>query len=66
MRRVLDPMFVYFDSGRHWVSRQGLALFVLSDMSYFMENSGIFISFPSNEPFLDVYVSGKKMYVLYP
>ncbi|GMN44036.1 hypothetical protein TIFTF001_013233 [Ficus carica] len=40
MRRVLDPMFVYFDSGRHWVSRQGLAMLVLSDMSYFMENSG--------------------------
>ncbi|PON57610.1 Coatomer beta subunit [Trema orientale] len=40
MRRVLDPVFVYFDSGRHWVSREGLALLVLSDMSYFMENSG--------------------------
>ncbi|XP_024020255.1 protein EFR3 homolog, partial [Morus notabilis] len=39
MRRVLDPMFVYFDSGRHWVSGQGLAMVVLSDMSYFMENS---------------------------
>ncbi|KAF4389767.1 hypothetical protein F8388_009900 [Cannabis sativa] len=39
MRRILDPMFVYFDSGRHWVS-QGLALLVLSDMSYFMEASG--------------------------
>lgn len=40
MRRVLDPMFVYFDSGRHWVPRQGLSVMVLSDMSYFMESSG--------------------------
>ncbi|RVW97824.1 Protein EFR3-like B [Vitis vinifera] len=40
MRRVLDPMFVYFDTGRHWVPRQGLALVVLSDMSYFVESMG--------------------------
>ncbi|KAF3453185.1 hypothetical protein FNV43_RR03623 [Rhamnella rubrinervis] len=40
MRRILDPMFVYFDSGRHWVPQQGLAMVVLSDMSYFMESSG--------------------------
>ncbi|KAK6911653.1 hypothetical protein RJ641_023746 [Dillenia turbinata] len=36
MRRVLDPMFVYFDTGHHWSSRQGLALVVLSDMTYFV------------------------------
>lgn len=40
VRRVLDPMFTYFDSKRHWVLRQGLANIVLSDMSYLMENSG--------------------------
>ncbi|KAL3538274.1 hypothetical protein ACH5RR_001640 [Cinchona calisaya] len=40
MRRVLDPMFVYFDNGRHWVPPYGLALVVLSDMCYFMKNSG--------------------------
>ena len=40
MRRVLDPMFVYFDTGSHWVPRQGLALVVLSDMSYFVESMG--------------------------
>lgn len=45
MRRVLDPMFVYFDSGHHWVPCQGLAMLVLSDMSYFMEASGILIFF---------------------
>jgi hypothetical protein len=41
MRSVMDPMFVYFDSGRHWIPRQGLAMMILSDMSYFMESSGI-------------------------
>lgn len=40
MRRIFDPMFVYFDAGRHWVPQHGLATIVLSDMSYFMENSG--------------------------
>lgn len=43
MRRILDPMFVYFDIGRHWVPRQGLALVVLSDMSYLMESPGILV-----------------------
>ncbi|KAL5700264.1 hypothetical protein ACHQM5_025734 [Ranunculus cassubicifolius] len=40
MRRVLDPMFTYFDSRRLWVPRQGLATVVLSDMFYFMEGTG--------------------------
>ncbi|KDP23388.1 hypothetical protein JCGZ_23221 [Jatropha curcas] len=40
MRQVLDPMFVYFDSGRHWVPRQGLSMAVLSDMCYLLESSG--------------------------
>ncbi|KAJ7973268.1 ARM repeat superfamily protein [Quillaja saponaria] len=40
MRCVLDPMFVYFDSGRHWVSQRGLAMMVLSNMCYFLESSG--------------------------
>ncbi|KAK8638609.1 hypothetical protein V6N13_137024 [Hibiscus sabdariffa] len=39
LRQVLDPMFVYFDSKQHWVSQQGLAMVVLSDMSYW-EASG--------------------------
>lgn len=41
MRRVLDPMLIYFDSRRHWVLPQGLALIVLSDMAYMMETSGM-------------------------
>ncbi|CAL1393230.1 unnamed protein product [Linum trigynum] len=40
MRCVLDPMFVYFDSGHHWAPQQGLALVVLSATSYFLESSG--------------------------
>ncbi|XP_063937421.1 protein SEMI-ROLLED LEAF 2 isoform X2 [Daucus carota subsp. sativus] len=40
MRLILDPMFVYFDMGQHWVGRHGLALMVLSDMSYYMEYPG--------------------------
>ncbi|KAF8394670.1 hypothetical protein HHK36_020886 [Tetracentron sinense] len=51
MRRVLDPMFIYFDTGRHWVPSQGLAMVVLSDMSYLMVNSGNVkhVSQPGNE-----------------
>lgn len=41
MRRVLDPMFVYFDVGQHWSAQHGLAMMVLSSMAYFTENSGI-------------------------
>ncbi|XP_073045455.1 protein SEMI-ROLLED LEAF 2-like isoform X1 [Primulina eburnea] len=40
MRLVLDPMFIYFDNGRHWGPNNGLALNVLSDMSHFVENPG--------------------------
>ncbi|KAL1293993.1 protein EFR3 homolog B isoform X1 [Arachis ipaensis] len=39
MRRVMDRMFVYFDSRQHWAPQQGLAAKVLSSMAYFMENS---------------------------
>ncbi|KAJ4955982.1 hypothetical protein NE237_012765 [Protea cynaroides] len=40
MRWVLDPMFIYFDNGKHWVPQQGLAMAVLSDMCYFVETAG--------------------------
>ncbi|GAB4835674.1 hypothetical protein Ancab_000584 [Ancistrocladus abbreviatus] len=39
MRQVLEPMFVYFDNGHHWVPQQGLAVKVLSDLCYFVEIS---------------------------
>ncbi|KAL8208906.1 hypothetical protein R6Q57_008318 [Mikania cordata] len=38
MRRILDPMFVYFDTNRQWVPSHGLGLLVLSDMAYFVES----------------------------
>ncbi|KAK1316161.1 hypothetical protein QJS10_CPA05g00220 [Acorus calamus] len=41
MRRLLEPMFLYFDEGRHWAFKEGLAMVVLSDMSYLVEGSGI-------------------------
>lgn len=40
MRHVLDPMFVYFDTGKRWVPLHGLAPIVLSDMVSFVENPG--------------------------
>ncbi|XP_010546763.1 PREDICTED: uncharacterized protein LOC104818746 [Tarenaya hassleriana] len=39
LRRVLDPMFCYFDSKRQWTPPNGLAMTVLSDATYLMENS---------------------------
>lgn len=40
LRRVLDPIFMYFDTRRNWAPRQGLAMLLLSDMSYLAESSG--------------------------
>ncbi|CAM8888674.1 unnamed protein product [Rhodiola kirilowii] len=40
MRRVLDPMLVYFDKKGQWVPQHGLALVVLSDISYLVEATG--------------------------
>ncbi|KAG9129777.1 hypothetical protein Leryth_015995 [Lithospermum erythrorhizon] len=40
LRRALEPMFVYFDTRRQWIPRHGLAMMVLSDMSYLLESSG--------------------------
>ncbi|XP_019453147.1 PREDICTED: protein EFR3 homolog A-like isoform X5 [Lupinus angustifolius] len=40
LRHVLNPMFAYFDSRKHWAPQKGLAMMVLSSMTYLMENSG--------------------------
>ncbi|KAJ0253150.1 hypothetical protein HA466_0122270 [Hirschfeldia incana] len=40
LRRVLDPMFSYFNSRRQWTPPNGLAMIVLSDATYMMETSG--------------------------
>lgn len=42
MRLILEPMFLYFDTRRHWLAPQGLAMMVLSDMSYYVECQGDF------------------------
>lgn len=41
MRRILDPIFSYFDTKKQWSPRHGLALLVLSDMAYPEKSSGI-------------------------
>ncbi len=40
VRRMLEPMFRYFDKGRHWSLQHGLALAVLGDIQLFMEKTG--------------------------
>lgn len=40
MRRVLDPIFIHLDNNKQWVPLHGLAFVVMSDISYFVENSG--------------------------
>lgn len=44
VRHILDPMFNYFDTGKHWDPRRGLSVFVLSDVTHFMKCSGILIN----------------------
>lgn len=40
IRYVFDPMFIYFDAGKHWGAGNGLALRVLNKMFYFVKSSG--------------------------
>ncbi|XP_024387366.1 protein SEMI-ROLLED LEAF 2 isoform X2 [Physcomitrium patens] len=40
VRRVLDPMFRYLDAGKHWSMETGLALIVLQNMQFLMEQTG--------------------------
>ncbi|KAG6555111.1 hypothetical protein Mapa_003146 [Marchantia paleacea] len=40
VRRILEPMFRYFDGYDHWAAEKGLALAVLRDMQHSMEKSG--------------------------
>lgn len=39
VRRVLEPMFRYFDTEKHWPPEK-LAIIVLQDLQHFMETSG--------------------------
>ncbi|KAL9398373.1 hypothetical protein Peur_007334 [Populus x canadensis] len=40
IRRVLESLFRYFDNGNLWSPENGLALPVLKDMQFLMDNSG--------------------------
>ncbi|CAH9108154.1 unnamed protein product [Cuscuta epithymum] len=40
VRRVLESLFCYFDNGNLWSTQHGVALSVLLDMQFIMENSG--------------------------
>ncbi|XP_020690415.1 uncharacterized protein LOC110105315 isoform X1 [Dendrobium catenatum] len=40
MRRILDPMFTYFDLHKHWAPKHGLALNVLLNMACLSKISG--------------------------
>lgn len=42
VRRVLDPMFRYLDAGKHWSMETGLALIVLQNMQFLMEQTGLY------------------------
>lgn len=41
MRRVLEPMLIYFDVEKQWGPHHGQALLVLSDMSFTEKSFGI-------------------------
>ena len=61
LRRILDPMFSYFNSRRQWTPPNGLAMIVLSDATYMMETSGIYFISLSRVPlehsfFLSIHV----------
>ncbi|KAF9619808.1 hypothetical protein IFM89_009559 [Coptis chinensis] len=50
MRRVLDPIFIYFDIRRHWVPREGLAMnFVLGPAHCGSLNIVLFSFLPGSE-----------------
>ncbi|KAJ7976793.1 ARM repeat superfamily protein [Quillaja saponaria] len=40
MRRVLESLFRYFDNGNLWSVECGLAIVILKDMQFLMDNSG--------------------------
>lgn len=42
VRRVLEPIFRFFDTGKHWSLERGLALVVLQNMQFLMEQTGAY------------------------
>lgn len=45
MRRILESLFRYFDESSHWSNADGLALPVLKDLQFLMDDSGINVTF---------------------
>lgn len=45
MRRILESLFCYFDNGNLWSDAHGLALPVLKDLQFLMDDSGINFTF---------------------
>lgn len=41
IRRVMEPLFRYFDNGSLWTIDHGLAFYVLKDMLFSIDDSGI-------------------------
>ena len=41
VRRVLEPLFHYFDTENHWSSEKGVAYCVLMYLQYLLAESGI-------------------------
>lgn len=42
VRRVLEPIFRFFDTGKHWSLERGLALVVLQNIQFLMEQTGAY------------------------
>ena len=40
MRRILEPVFIFFDSRKLWIPDNGLSTLVLSDISCLVNGSG--------------------------
>lgn len=52
LRRVMESIFRYFDSGNMWPVKDGIALPVLKDVQFFMDDTGLFASLVSFYKFL--------------
>lgn len=52
LRRVMEALFRYFDNGNMWPIKDGIALPVLKDVQFLMDDSGLVPSFVSFDEFL--------------
>lgn len=52
LRRVMESLFRYFDNGNMWPIKDGIALPVLKDVQFLMEDSGLILSLVSFDKLL--------------